>query len=56
LNALRALRGHVNPALDIALLTAENLKLPVFDYQQLQELELYARDQHQKAACNSISL
>ncbi len=41
-----ALRGHENPALDIALLTAENLKLPVFVYQQLPELEPYASDRH----------
>lgn len=41
-----ALRGHENPALDVALVAAERLGLPVFVYQGLSERYPYASDRH----------
>ncbi len=41
-----ALRGHENPALDLAIVTAEQLGLPVFVYQGLSERYRYASDRH----------
>lgn len=41
-----ALRGHENPALDLAIVTAEHLGLPVFVYQGLPERYQYASDRH----------
>jgi photolyase PhrII len=41
-----ALRGHENPALDAALLAAEQLGLPVFVYQGLSERYRFASDRH----------
>jgi deoxyribodipyrimidine photolyase len=41
-----ALRGHENPALDVALVTGEQLGLPVFVYQGLSERYAYASDRH----------
>lgn len=41
-----ALRGHENPALDLAIVTAEHLGLPVFVYQGLPERYPYASDRH----------
>ena len=32
-----SLRGHENPALDVALVAAEQLRLPIFVYQGLSE-------------------
>jgi len=41
-----ALRGHENPALDLAIVTAESIGLPVFVYQGLSERYQYASDRH----------
>ena len=41
-----ALRGHENPALDLAIVTAERIGLPVFVYQGLSERDRYASDRH----------
>jgi photolyase PhrII len=41
-----SLRGHENPALDVALLAAEQLRLPIFVYQVLSERASYASDRH----------
>ena len=41
-----SLRGHENPALDVALLAAEQLRLPIFVYQGLSERAAYASDRH----------
>ncbi len=41
-----ALRGHENPALDLAIVTAEHLGLPVFVYQGLSDRYRYASDRH----------
>ena len=41
-----ALRGHENPALDVALLAAQHLRLPVFACQGLSERTCYASDRH----------
>ena len=41
-----ALRGHENPALDVALSTARHLGLPVFVYQGLSERYRFASDRH----------
>ena len=41
-----ALRGHENPALDLAIVTAERVGLPVFVYQGLSERYRYASDRH----------
>ena len=41
-----ALRGHENPALDLALIVSERLGLPLFVYQGLSEDDPYASDRH----------
>lgn len=41
-----SLRGHENPALDVALLAAKQLRLPIFVYQGLSERSAYASDRH----------
>jgi len=41
-----AVRAHENPALDVALLAAEALSLPVFVYHALDERYPYASDRH----------
>ncbi|CAN5311229.1 NAD(P)-binding protein [soil metagenome] len=41
-----ALRGHENPALDVAIATARDLALPVFVYQGLSERYRYVSDRH----------
>ena len=41
-----AIRAHENPALDVAILTAEQLKLPVLVYQELSEGSRFANDRH----------
>lgn len=41
-----SLRGHENPALDVALLAADQLRLPIFVYQGLSERAAYASDRH----------
>lgn len=44
--AHNALRAHENPALDVAIATAEQLDLPVFVYQGLSERYRFASDRH----------
>ncbi len=41
-----ALRGHENPALDAALLTAQRLQLPLLVYHGLSERYPFASDRH----------
>ena len=41
-----ALRGHENPALDVAIVTSKRLGLPIFVYQELSERYPYASDRH----------
>jgi photolyase PhrII len=41
-----ALRGHENPALDVAIGTARSLGLPLFVYQGLSERYRFASDRH----------
>lgn len=41
-----ALRGHENPAIDVALAAADALGLPIFVYQGLSERHPYMNDRH----------
>jgi len=41
-----ALRGHENPALDVALVTGRHFQLPVFVYHGLSERTRWASDRH----------
>ena len=43
-----AVRGHDNPALDVAILAADAMDVPVFVYHALSERYPYASDRHHR--------